>query len=116
MRKLLLGALALLPAVILGSAGAAEVPELITKLKDKDADVRRMAAEALGKFGKDAAPAVKPLTQALTTDPKGTKKKPNDESISLYVVTALGEIATADDKDAIAAITRFTDKKQRNKE
>jgi HEAT repeat protein len=41
------------------------IPALITALGDKDADVRRGAARALGRIGKEAVAAVPALTEAL---------------------------------------------------
>ena len=45
-----------------------EVERLISRLKDKDAGIRRSAAEALGKVGLDAKGAVGALARALKDD------------------------------------------------
>lgn len=73
------------------SADAADVSELIKKLKDKDPDVRRQAASALAEAGADAKPAVAVLTQSL---------KDSDVFVRRFSAQALGNIGS----DASAAI------------
>lgn len=73
------------------SADAADVSELIKKMKDKDPDVRRQAASALAEAGADAKPAVTVLTQSL---------KDSDVFVRRFSAQALGNIGP----DAAAAI------------
>ena len=65
---------------------ARDVKGLIQKLRDKDWDVRKDAAKALGKIG---APAVEPLIAAL---------RDKDSDVRYYAAYALGEIG---DKRAV---------------
>ncbi len=51
-------------------AGKNDVAELIKKLSDKDNGTRIAAALALGRIGKDAEPAIPPLTRMLKDDNK----------------------------------------------
>jgi HEAT repeat protein len=109
--------------VALGKIGGSDaLSALLVAIRDHaiDAEARRRAAEALGSMGKDGHDAVKPLIAALKNDPmpkgKAGKKMGNPDDIRLAVVTALGQIANANDKDAISAVQGLTDKKQKNKE
>jgi HEAT repeat protein len=107
--------------VALGKIGPESVPALITAIKDSaaDAEVRRRAADALGSMGKDGRSAIKPLTDLLSGKmAKGNDKKKggNPDDIRLAVVSALGQLAKADDKDVISAVRNLTDKKNKNKE
>jgi HEAT repeat protein len=107
--------------IALGKIGPESVPALIVALKDPavDADVRRKAADALGSMGKAGKPAVKALTEVLSgkmEKGKGKGKMGNTDDIRLAVVTALGQLASADDKDAVSAVSGLLDKKNRNKE
>jgi HEAT repeat protein len=107
--------------IALGKIGPESLPALLAAVKDTaaEAEVRRRAAEALGSLGKDGRDAVKPLTEILSgkmAKDKGNKKKGNPDDIRMSVVTALGQLATADDKDTISAVNNLLDKKQKNKE
>ena len=63
-----------------------EVERLISRLKDKDAGIRRSAAEALGKVGLDAKGAVGALARALKDD---------DKNVVFDAAFALGRIGGA---------------------
>jgi HEAT repeat protein len=109
--------------VALGKIGPESLQTLLVALKDSavDAEVRRRAADALGSFGKDGRPAIKPLTEVLVGPAsKGKEKTPkkmgNPDDIRMAVVTALGQLANAEDKDTISAVRSLLDKKQKNKE
>lgn len=86
-----LGFLALLVSVV-GFAPAQEVkdsvPTLLKKLKNKDAKVRRMAAEDLGHVGAikadDAKEALDPLLDAA--------KKDSDSSVRMTALTAIAKL------------------------
>src|SRR5262245_48624941 len=61
-------------AVTLGNAGAKQaVQPLIGVLKDSDVQVRRSAAQSLGKIGPDAKEAIQPLIGALNDGDKQVK-------------------------------------------
>jgi HEAT repeat protein len=77
---------------IVGAAHAADVAELVKKLKDKDTETRRAAAQALKESG--AKEAVGPLTEAL---------KDNDAFVRRYVAQALA----AAGPDAKPAVTNL---------
>jgi HEAT repeat protein len=101
-------------ATALGKMGKDAVNLLAAAVKDasREAEVRRKSAEALGAMGADARPALKVLLEVLKVAPPG---RPNDADIRVEVVVAVGKIASEDDKDAVAAVTALTDKKNRNR-
>jgi HEAT repeat protein len=70
------------------------VPELTGALKNKDVDVRRPAAFALGSIGPAAADAVPALAEAL---------KDQDEDVRIYAAAALRWIGPAA-ADAVPAL------------
>lgn len=74
-----------------GDAKDAVVHALIKALDDQNVDVRKSAAEALGKIGRDAKDAVPALIKALDEENVGVR---------LSVVEALGNIGR-DAKDAV---------------
>ncbi|NQT90763.1 MAG: HEAT repeat domain-containing protein, partial [Candidatus Omnitrophica bacterium] len=78
-----------------GTAEKETVKKLIEALKDKNDDVRRSAAEALGEIGSDAKSAISALTEAL---------KDENGDVRVYAAEALGEIGPAA-KSAIPALT-----------
>jgi HEAT repeat protein len=104
----------------LGAMGAVGAKGLTNAVKDpaKDQAVRVKAALALAKIGKEARSAVPTLAGLLTTKVKKGKGKgkTNDEDIRAEVATALGAIATAEDKSAIAALKSILEAKQKNKQ
>jgi hypothetical protein len=103
----------------LGNMGGMGVGALIAVLKEHDREnvVRRKAAEALGKIGKDAHSAVGTLTDVLNEKgPKEGKKAPaNPDDIKIELVNALGKVANAKDEDAIKALDTITGSKNKNK-
>jgi len=92
----------------LGRMGPNAVRPLLDVLKDANAEpqVRRKAAEALGKIGPPAKSAIPALVESLGAGAgKAAKKGPADmSSIRVDVVNALGEIATANDKNVVSAL------------
>ena len=97
-------------AVALGKIGPAGINALTAALKDhnKDTSVRRSAVLGLSKMGPDAKSAISALISELSADPKGGKKMMNPDSLKSDIVSALGEIATAKDDNAISAIEALT--------
>jgi hypothetical protein len=94
-------------AVSLGKMGLAGVAPLVTAIKDDstDNDVRRKAIESVGKIGPDAKAAIPALIGQLKMT-GGGKKKTGDKDIDCRIeaATSLGQIAKADDKEALAAL------------
>jgi HEAT repeat protein len=88
------------------AAHAADVGELVKQLKDKDADKRREAAEALGKAGKEAKDAVPSLIAAL---------KDSDLFVRLFAATSLGQIGE-DAKTVIPALAQSLNNPREKKE
>ena len=86
------------------SARAADVDGLVKQLQDKDSDVRRKAAKQLADAGPDAKDALPVLTDTVKgVVPKG-KKMDNTNDIRLETADALGNIASAADKDVLEAL------------
>lgn len=77
------------------SVRAADIAELTQKLKDKDADTRRAAAQSIAEMGAEAKPAVAALTAAL---------KDSDLFVRRFSAQALGEIG-ADAKGAVPGLS-----------
>jgi HEAT repeat protein len=77
------------------SAQGAEVRELITKLSDKDAEVRRAAAKDLAELGNEARVAVPDLIKRI---------QDRDTFVRRFSIEALGNIG-ADSKSALAKLT-----------
>jgi HEAT repeat protein len=84
----------------------ADVGELTQKLKDKDSDNRRAAAQALAEMGAEAKPAVAALTTAL---------KDADLFVRRFSALALGEIG-ADAKDAVPGLSALLKDSKEKKE
>jgi HEAT repeat protein len=102
----------------LGKLGEASIKVLTSAVKDgnKDPEVRRKAAQGLGKIGKPAHSSVSALTMALKGKvARPAKGKRNDDDIRIDVATALGEVANSEDTAAIAALKAVSEGKQRNK-
>ncbi len=97
-------------ALALGKIGPAGIPALMAAVKDHDKEpsVRRNAVLGLSKMGTDAKSAIPTLVSELTGKDGGTKKMPNPDSLKSDIVSALGEIATAKDDNAISAIEGLT--------
>jgi HEAT repeat protein len=90
----------------LGKMGSSGVTPLVTAIKDDstDNDVRRKAIESAGKIGPDAKAAI-PVLVAQLKMTGGTKKNPNkDGDFRVEAATSLGQIAKADDKEALEAL------------
>src|SRR5437016_14455648 len=85
---------------------AADIDELATKLKDKDADNRRAAAQALAEAGAEAKSVVPALTAAL---------KDSDLFVRRYAAQALGEIGP-DAKSAVPPLAAILKDSKEKKE
>ncbi len=86
-------------------ARAASVDDLMTQLKDKDAQNRRAAAKGLAEAGPDAKPAVPALIDAL-----------KDKDVRTDAAVALGDIGPAA-KDAVEPLRdAVSDKKKVKKD
>ncbi len=97
----------------IGKMGKGALDFLGAVVKDPDYDIllRRRAAESLGNMGADAKDAVPALMDALKgVAPKG-KKMDKDGDIRLEAADALGNIATADDKDVVDALKSINGEK-----
>jgi HEAT repeat protein len=87
----------------LGS-GSVEILGKIVKDLDNDITLRRRAAEGLAGIGLDAKDALPVLTDAVKgVVPKG-KKMDNTNDIRLEAADALGNIASASDKEVLDAL------------
>jgi len=104
-------------ATALGKMGKDGVNSLAAVVRDegREPEVRRKAAEALGALGANARPAVKSLVEVLKAPPGGNNKRANPTDIRVEVVVALGQIASAEDKDTVAAISVLAENKNRNR-
>src|SRR4051812_31795678 len=94
MRYLLAGVLAL-GIVAVTTAEGAEVADLISKLGNKDSDIRRAAAKELSEMGSEAKSAVPALLKALKSD--------KDLFVRRFSAEAIGNIGS-DSRDAITAL------------
>jgi HEAT repeat protein len=92
--------------VLVLSANAADISNLITQMKAKDPDVRRQAAKELAEAGADAKPAVTVLSNAL---------KDSDLFVRRFSAQALGNIGP-DAAPAIPALRTALLNSRENKE
>jgi HEAT repeat protein len=104
----------------LGKIGLEGVSTLAALVKDANRPpiIRRAAADALQSIGVDAKAAVPALVSALKGQtPKGKKamQLDKDADVRVEMANALGAIATAADKDALAVLEPLTDRKERNR-
>jgi HEAT repeat protein len=88
--------------------GAGSVATLVVTLRDtsREPEVRRQAAEALGKLGREAKTAI-PALVAVLKPAKGPQPAGSGD-LRAEAATALAEIATADDKSAVEALTALS--------
>ena len=90
-----------------GGPSSAKMLAMTLLDKGSDTEVRRQAAEALGKMGSGAKTAIPALVEVL----KPAKGPPPPGELRTEAATALGEIATPADKAAVDALTTLsTDK------
>ncbi|MBY0228429.1 MAG: HEAT repeat domain-containing protein [Gemmataceae bacterium] len=101
----------------LSSFGEPALPALTSTLKDgnKDPQVRKKAAQGIGKIGLPARSAMGTLTEIVTgKGPKGKKgKMGGDDDLRPEAATALGKIAKKEDSDAVAALKSAAEAKGR---
>lgn len=103
--------------------GPPSIPALIAAVKDpnKDATVRKKAAQGLGKIGLQARGAVPVLTDVLTgriSNPSTARRKGKnlaDDDLRIDAALALGSVARGEDTAAIEALRSFAEGKQRNR-
>src|SRR5262249_14686809 len=103
-------------ATALGKIGKPGVAALGAAVKDANLEVmvRKAAANALGQIGpdaKDALPALAGVLQPPLPPGKG-KSMPTPADIRAEVITALGKIASANDKEAIDALQAVIDEQR----
>jgi HEAT repeat protein len=105
-------------ATALGLIGKPGVAALSGAVKDANLDVlaRKAAANALAQIGPDARDALPTLVGVLQPPPPPAKGKapPVPADIRAEVITALGKIATANDKEAIDILQSIIDQKGQN--
>jgi HEAT repeat protein len=89
-----------LPRALAQAPAAPNVNALLSKLTNKDPNVRASAAEALGKLGKGAVPAVNALTRTL---------KDKNPSVRLSAVLALRKLGPIAAPAVSALAGAFTD-------
>jgi HEAT repeat protein len=107
-------------ATAMGKMGKDAVGPLMAVFTDtnRETEVRRRAVEALGALGPDARAALPTLIDGLRMpNPKDkTKKKgPNLTGLRIEAATALGNIASAEDKAAIDTLQALTERMQRDR-
>jgi len=106
-------------AAALGKIGAGSAQALLAVARDtrKDTLVRRKAVESLAALGAQGRPAIPGLVEIVANKPaRGGKKQPApDVEIRVEAINALGQIASADDKAAVEALTALTGPKQGNR-
>ena len=102
-------------AAALGKMGPAGVETLVGILKNdkKDPMTRRNAIASLSSLGSAARPAVPALTEIVKEKTGKGKKKVLPEDLRIDAATALGTLATADDKEAIQTLQALSDKKSK---
>jgi HEAT repeat protein len=103
-------------ATALGKIGKPGVAALAAAVKDakQEVMVRKAAATALGEIGPDARDALPALTDTLAPKPVKGKNPPDISDIRAELVTALGKIAKADDKEVVDALQAVADEKSRS--
>jgi HEAT repeat protein len=101
-------------AKALGKIGKPGVAALGAAVKDAGLEVlvRKTAANALAELGPEAKDALADLTSALQPNkPVKGKMEPPPADIRAEVITALGKIATANDKAVLDALQAVADEK-----
>jgi HEAT repeat protein len=96
----------------LGSAGVETLADIVRDDK-KDPATRRQAIDSLGSLGAAAHSAVPVLIEVVKGPGAGgkNKKKMAPDDLRVNAATALGSLATPDDKDAIETLKALGDKK-----
>jgi HEAT repeat protein len=105
-------------ASALGKMGKAGVEPLAKLVKDgsNDPEIRRKAVEALGELGADARAALPVLLDALSMKLGKGKGKEKPVDLRTDAATALGAIASPDDKNVLDALNAIAnDKKVRDR-
>ncbi len=101
-------------AAALGKVGPSGVETLVGIVKNdkKDPATRRQAINSLSSLGSGARSAVPALTE-IVKEKTGKGKKALPEDLRVDAATALGTLATADDKETIEALQALLDKKSK---
>jgi HEAT repeat protein len=100
----------------LGKLGPSGVEALIGLIKDerKDSTLRRQAVDSLGNLGSAGHAGVPVLTEVVKEKPpKGKKKQNAPDDLRIDAATALGALATTEDKDAVEVLQALADKKSK---
>ncbi|NBO92395.1 MAG: hypothetical protein EBV06_08825 [Planctomycetia bacterium] len=99
--------------------GLPALDALLSALKDptKIPQVRKKAAQGLGKIGPQARGAVPVLSELVTgkTNTKTKKKDLSDDDIRIDAAAALGKVAKKEDSVALEALKSVSEGKQKNK-
>lgn len=99
----------------LGRLGPSGVEMLVAIVGNgnKDAAIRRQAIESLSELGRFGHSAVPVLTDVLKEPTGKGKKRAAPDDLRVAAVTALGSLATNDDKETIKILEAFTGKKSK---
>lgn len=102
----------------LSSFGTPALDALVSTLKDgnKDPQIRKKAAQGIGKIGLEGRRALPVMTEILTGKAKGGKKAGkmgNDDDLRPDVATALGSIAKKEDSEVVSALKSAAEAKGR---
>jgi HEAT repeat protein len=100
-------------ATALGKIGKAGVSALSGGVKNVDLDplARKAAIASLGEIGPDAKDGLAALIESLQLKPDKNRKGPPPPDVRVEAVTALGKIATAEDKEVIEALETLVNDK-----
>jgi HEAT repeat protein len=100
-------------AQALGKVGSSGIATLLGILRDHDKDTatRRQAIDSLVALGKEAHSAVPVLTELVQENTGKNKKKAAPEDLRIDAATALGSLATSEDKATVETLRALTDKK-----
>ncbi len=99
----------------LGKIGSSGVTALASVVRDpnRDPEVRRKAAGALGQLGPAARPALPTLLEILRGPRRGPMmRRPDSSDVRVDVAIALGDIAKASDRETISVLESMTDRKK----
>jgi HEAT repeat protein len=100
----------------LGKVGEDGVGALIGIIKDTNLEVtaRKQAIEVLGSLGAQGKPAIAALTEVLAR-PARKGKKPTPDDLRIEAASALGNLASPTDKEAVEALRTIATAKKGNR-